>query len=183
MPEPDRFESEVLAQLDVLYRAAWTMCRNGDEAEDLVQATVLKALEKQSQFAPGGSVKAWMLRILRNTWYDRLRHLRVVGPTVQAEQIPLADDPPEDELVWSDAEDLLENFSDELVIAALRDLPEHQRLALYLADVEQLPLADVAEILDVAEGTIKSRTSRARNALKRRLQAHAEDLGLTGPRG
>jgi RNA polymerase sigma-70 factor (ECF subfamily) len=180
MGDRDRFETDALEHLDVLYRAAWSLCRDSAEAEDLVQVTYLKALQKFESFEPRGSLKSWLLRILRNTWFDELRHRRVVGPTVSASEIPLAGRATEEDLVWSDANDLLENFSDPQVIRALKELPEHQRLALFLADVEQMPLDDVAEILGVAVGTVKSRTSRARAALKTRLQAHAEDLGLTG---
>ncbi len=82
--------------------------------------------------------------------------------------------------VWSDAKDLLENFSDEQVIDALRRLPEDQRLTLFLVDVEHLSQQEVAEVTGVAVGTVKSRTSRARNELKRCLQSYAKEMGFTG---
>ncbi len=82
--------------------------------------------------------------------------------------------------VWSDAEDLLENFSDEQVIEALRRLPEDQRLTLFLTDVEQLNQQEVAEITGVPVGTVKSRTSRARSELKSYLLSYAKEMGFTG---
>ena len=130
MGDRDRFETDALGHLDVLFRAAWSLCRDQAQAEDLVQVTYLKALQKFESFEPRGSLKSWLLRILRNTWFDELRHRRVVGPTVSADEIPLAGQAGQEDLVWSDAEDLLENFSDEQVIRALKELPEHQRLAL-----------------------------------------------------
>ena len=182
MADRSEFESEALAHLDALYRAAWSLCRQQAQAEDLVQATYVKALEKFGTYKPSGNCKAWLLKILRNTWFDELRHRKVVGPTAQADELPLAQAEAAEEIAWSDAADLLENFSDEQVIDALRELPDAQRLALFLADVEQMPLEGVAEVMGVAVGTIKSRTSRARAALKGKLRAHAEDLGLTGRR-
>jgi len=176
------FESEALGHLDTVYRVAWSLCRQKDEAEDLVQATYLKALQKFDTYRPGGSCKAWLLKILRNTWFDELRHRKVVGPSMQAEEMPLAGPDEGERLAWTDAADLLENFSDQQVIEALRELPETQRLALFLADVEQMPLEEVADVMGVPVGTIKSRTSRARAVLKGKLQAHAEDLGFTGRR-
>lgn len=182
MADRSDFESEALVHLDAVYRAAWSLCRQRAQAEDLVQATYLKALQRFDTYRPGGSCKAWLLRILRNTWFDELRHRKVVGPTVSADEMPLPGPEEAEPLVWTDAADLLENFSDHQVIEALRELPDAQRLALFLADVEQMPLEEAAEVMGVAVGTIKSRTSRARAALKGRLQAHAEDLGLTGKR-
>jgi RNA polymerase sigma-70 factor (ECF subfamily) len=182
MADRESFEQTVMPHVTSLYRAAMAMSREPAVAEDLTQTTVLKALERFESFREGSNAKAWLLRILRNTWIDRLRHKKVVGPTVQAEEQLLADSEGPEETRWSNPRDLLENFSDEEVIHALMELPENQRLTLYLVDVEQLSHEEAAEILSVAEGTVKSRTSRARAELKSKLEAHARDLGLTGGR-
>ena len=92
----------------------------------------------------------------------------------------VATPPQAGQTVWSDAKDLLENFSDEQVIDALRRLPEDQRLTLFLVDVEQLNQQEVAEITGVAVGTVKSRTSRARNEIKSHLLSYAKEMGFTG---
>ena len=169
-----------MPHLSAVYRAAMALCRHRQDAEELVQATFLKALERFDSFEAGTHCKAWLLRILRNTWFDELRHRKVVGPTVSAEKVAIAEPDGEAETMWTDARDLLENFSDEQIIAALGDLPDEQRLTLYLVDVEALSQEEAAGVLGVAVGTVKSRSSRARAVLKQRLAAHARDLGFVG---
>jgi len=180
MTQSTDFEKTAMPFLDNVFRTAIVLCGRRDEAEDLVQATFLKAFGQFGSFCPGTNCKAWLLRILRNSWIDRLRHRKVVGPTVQIDDLPLAGPAPADETHWTGAEDVLENFADEQIIAALSDLPDDQRMAIFLVDVEQMSVADAAEVLGVAVGTVKSRTSRARAKLKVRLMAHAADLGFGG---
>ncbi|MCY2930373.1 MAG: sigma-70 family RNA polymerase sigma factor [Planctomycetota bacterium] len=177
-PDADDFERIALPYLDNVYRAAMVLSGKGDRADDLTQQTFLKALSQFGSFRRGSNCRAWLLKILRNTWIDGLRHLKVAGTIVPIEEAVLAGPPEPEETRWSNADDLLENFSDEQVIDALRQLPEEQRLALYLVDVEELPHDEVAGIVGVAPGTIKSRTSRARAALKEVLREHAKDLGF-----
>ena len=131
MRDTERFEKTALPHLDAIYRAALAMCGDSARAEDLTQATFVKALARFASFRKGTHCKAWLLRILRNTWIDELRHRKVVGVTVPADEAVLAaDDPPGEELPDGAARhDLLEDFSDEEIIHALRDLPEEQRLA------------------------------------------------------
>ncbi|MFB3892110.1 MAG: sigma-70 family RNA polymerase sigma factor [Phycisphaerae bacterium] len=182
LPRDDRkaFDQAALPHLTSVYRAALALCGKEQQAEDLAQATFLKALENFGQFQAGTNCRAWLMRILRNTWIDSLRKSRTAGPAVSIAELEVAGPDEPDRTSWSDAKSVLDNFSDQQVIAALGDLPDDQRLALYLADVEQMPLAEVAQIMDVPAGTIKSRTSRARAALRRRLMAHARDLGFVG---
>jgi RNA polymerase sigma-70 factor (ECF subfamily) len=179
MQGPGRFGETALPYLDSVYRAAVAVCRQSDEAEDLTQMTIVRALERFDTLQPGTDCKAWLLQILRNLWIDQLRHKKVAGNIVPLDEELLA--PPQTvPTVWSDAEDLLENFSDEQVIDALRRLPEDQRLTLFLVDVEQLNQQQVAKIMGVAVGTVKSRTSRARNELKNHLSSYAREMGLVG---
>jgi RNA polymerase sigma-70 factor, ECF subfamily len=182
MANKSEFDSTVLPHLDSVFRGALAVSRDRQMAEDLTQTTILKALERFGSFREGSNCKAWLLRIMRNTWIDILRHRKVVGPQVSVEEQLLAEDEEPDLTAWSDARDLIENFSDEDVINALLELPEDQRLTLYLSDVEQLKHEEVGEIMDVAVGTVKSRTSRARSELKKKLMDHAKDLGLAGER-
>jgi RNA polymerase sigma-70 factor, ECF subfamily len=183
------FEILALPHLDSAYRTALALCRDGDEAADLVQTAFLKALEKFGTFRPGTSVKAWLLQILRNEWIDRLRRRRVIKftPATSEMQLPARSDsggqceaqPPANTEDAKAAEGpLLESFGDEHVLAALRKLPGDQRLAILLVDVEGMSLLEVAQVLDVAEGTIKSRTSRARAAMRDELRGHAKDMGF-----
>jgi RNA polymerase sigma-70 factor, ECF subfamily len=176
------FEKTALPHLDVVFRAALVMSGQRATADDLVQATFAQALAAFASYREGTNCRAWLLRILRNTWYDELRHRRVVGPVAQIDELEVAAGDRADEPVWDEPRAVLESFSDEQVIAALLALPEDQRLALYLTEVAEMTLDEAAAIMDVAAGTIKSRTSRARATLKKALAAHARDLGFTGRR-
>jgi RNA polymerase sigma-70 factor (ECF subfamily) len=182
MADKKDFESIAMPHLDAVYRAAVALSRREESARDLVQTVYVKALERFASFAPGSNARAWLLQILRNAWIDELRHRKVVGPTVSiAESQPAVADPPHPpETVWSNAEDVLANFSDDEVRRALGELPDDQRLTLFLFDVEGLSQEEVAEITGVPAGTVKSRTSRARAALKEKLMAYAREMGLLG---
>ena len=169
--------------MESVFRAALAMCRQWDLAEDLTQATFTKAFERFGTFRRGSNCKAWLVRILRNAWIDRLRHRKVVGPSVPIEEELVEDtSAPDRGQPWEELGEMLESFSDEQVIRALQELPEEQRWTLYLVDVEELSQEEVAEITDVAVGTVKSRTSRARAMLRDRLREHARDLGFPGRR-
>jgi RNA polymerase sigma-70 factor (ECF subfamily) len=167
-----------LPHLNAVYRAAVALCGRSEEAEDLAQETFLRALERFELFQAGTNCKAWLFQILRNIRIDRLRKMNVAGRALPLEETIVAEPVRQDGVTWSNSQDLLENFSDKYVIDALRDLPDDQRLTLFLIDVEQLSQNEVAEITGVATGTVKSRTSRGRAALKRRLASHAKEMGL-----
>ena len=178
MADKNTFEKVAVSYLDAVYRAAVAMCGDVDKASDLVQATYLKALQRFDSFRPGTNCKAWLMTILRNTWIDDLRHRRTVGPEFPLTEGVIRERPHAEPTVWNDANDVLENFGDADVIQALGELPEQQRLTLFLMDVEELSQEEVAQITGVAVGTVKSRTSRARALLKDRLLDHARAVGL-----
>jgi RNA polymerase sigma-70 factor (ECF subfamily) len=171
------FEQIVMVHLTAVYRAAMAICGNNDLAEDMAQTALLKAYKHFGSFERGTNCKAWLLSILRNTWIDHLRKQRVRPNQVTLEADLVAQETGH-ETMWSNAEDLLENFSDEQVILALQQLPDEQRLTLFLVDVEQLSQDEVAKIMDVAVGTVKSRTSRARSAMKDSLTLYAQEMNL-----
>ncbi len=176
----ESFEEIALPHLDAVYRAAVAICGWQGEAEDLVQDTFIKAFERFELFEKGTNCKAWLLQILRNTWIDRLRHQKTTGLVLPLEEEIVAGTIKDYETVWSNAEDLIENFSDEQIIKALSQLPDDQRLTLFLTDVEQLSQKEVAQITGVAVGTVKSRASRARAELKNKLSSYAKQMGLIG---
>ena len=180
MDSAETFEKAALGHLDAVYRAAVALCGGRQEADDLVQETYLRAFERFESFRPGTNCKAWLLRIMRNIWIDRLRRKKIAGNELPLAEQAVAEEGRDKETVWSNAEDLIENFSDEQVIKALSELQEDQRLTLFLIDVEQLSQEDVARITGVATGTVKSRTSRGRAALKERLASYARKMGLAG---
>lgn len=175
-----RFEKLVMPHLDAVYRAAVALCGQSQQAEDLAQTTMVKALKTLATFAEGTHCKAWLLRILRNTWIDVLRRGRNVPGALPLDEALVAAPDPAGETKWSNPSDLLENFSDGQILQALAELPDDQRLTVYLLDVEQLNHRDVAEIMGVPPGTIKSRASRARAILRQRLESRARDLGFAG---
>lgn len=180
MAEKRDFESEALVHLDALYRTAYALCSNSQDAEDLVQQTCLKAFESFGSFKKGTNCRAWLLRILRNKRIDRIRHDRYVEKSIEIDEEIVAEPETVEETNWTDSTDLLENFSEPQIIRALRELPDDSRLTLFLVDVEELSQEEVAGIMDVAVGTVKSRTSRARVALKEKLLAYAKEMGLDG---
>ena len=174
------FEAIAMGHLPAIHRAAVAICGRNGVADDMVQTTLLKAYERFDSFEKGTNCKAWLLCILRNSWVDYLR----VAQRRPVKQVPLEEeivaDRTAEEIVWSNAHDMLENFSDEHVIRALQRLPDEQRLALFLVDVEQMTHEEVAGIMGVAVGTIKSRTSRARGTLKMSLADHAQEMNYKG---
>ncbi|NIA22233.1 MAG: sigma-70 family RNA polymerase sigma factor [Anaerolineaceae bacterium] len=176
----EKYEALALVHLDVVYRTAYALSGSDHEAEDLAQTTFTKALERFNTFAEGTNCRAWLLQILRNTWFDRLRHRKVTGPSVPLDEELAAEPEQPAEVKWSDARDLLENFSDEQIIEALKSLPDQQRLTLFLVEVEELSHEEAGLVMGVAVGTIKSRASRARAALKSKLRDHARELGMGG---
>ncbi|MHC4264827.1 MAG: RNA polymerase sigma factor [Planctomycetota bacterium] len=169
------FEDIAMIHLNAVYRAAVALSGREETAEDMVQITFLKAFENFNSFVKGTNCKAWLMRILRNIWFDELRHQQVTGTQLPLKEEFAGREEATTETVWSDAQDLLENFSDEQVIKALKRLGEEQRLTLFLVDVEGLTQEEVAEIMDIAVGTVKSRTSRAREELKKNLSSYAKD--------
>jgi RNA polymerase sigma-70 factor (ECF subfamily) len=177
----DSFEEIAMPHLNAVYRAAFTMCNNRETAEDLAQATFLSAFERFDTFHKDSNCKAWLLKILRNKWIDMMRHRSVVGQVSQLDENIVAHEA-QNEIKYSNDKDLLANFSDEQVIRALKSLPDEQRFALFLSEVEQLSHEEIAQIMNVPIGTIKSRTSRARAILKQRLLSYARDMGYTGGR-
>ena len=174
------FEEQALSHLDTIHQAAYGLSGHQQNAEDLVQKTFLKAWQSFHTFKAGTNCKAWLFRILRNTWIDELRRKDKNEKILPVEELSkLQADCSEDHLT-SDPTEFLENFTDDQVINALKELPEDQRLTLLLSDVEQFTQQEIADIMDVAIGTVKSRIARSRNALKTRLYRHAQDLGFLG---
>ena len=176
-----RFEHEVLPLLPNLYGAALRMTRNPQDAEDLVQETYLRAYRGFGGFREGTNLRAWMYRILTNTFINAYRKKQREPVTVPE------DDTPDwylyDKLGGAGAEasaeaEVLERLPDEDVQRALEDLPEAFRMAVLLADVEGFSYKEIAEILDVPIGTVMSRLHRGRKALQKALWETVRERGL-----
>ena len=174
--EKEDFEAGLLAQLDSLYRTALRMTTNPQEAEDLVQETMLKAVRFAHTYQPGTNLRAWLFRILNRK--------QATHPN------PVALPEGEDFYIYNQIRDLsgqelsqgaedtvLSQYLDEDVYKALNDLPPNFRMAVVLADIEGLSYKEIAEALQIPIGTVMSRISRARRQLQKSLWQYAKERG------
>ncbi len=181
----ERFVQEAWPLLDQLYRAARRHTHNHADAEDLVQETMLKAYRSFGQFASGTNIRAWLFRIMVTTWINRYRHTQRRPAEVLTEQLTDLEFNPavrQSSIASASAELVaLQSLGDDDVRAALADLPEGQRIAVFYVDVEGFRYAQVAELLDIPVGTVMSRLHRGRNALRRALAEKARDVSESRP--
>ncbi len=177
-----RFERDALPFLDQLYAAAMRMTRNPADAEDLVQETFVKAFAAFHQFQEGTNLKAWLYRILTNSFINTYRKkqrqpLQTNADTVQDWQLHAAESHTSNGLRSAEME-ALDHLPDSDVKDALQSLPEDFRLAVYLADVEGFAYKEIADIMDTPIGTVMSRLHRGRKQLQVLLADYARDRGL-----
>jgi RNA polymerase sigma-70 factor, ECF subfamily len=165
-PQPDSFEDLAMPLFDQLYNFARWLTQNREEAEDLVQETYTKALKGFSSFQLGTNFRAWMYRILRNTFLTSRTGLRAAS-TVSLDS---EEDGPELAVENETPETILMRSSNsQLVQSAIDDLPVHYRETLLLCDVEEMSYREIAETLSIPIGTVMSRLSRARHTLRDHL--------------
>jgi RNA polymerase sigma-70 factor (ECF subfamily) len=189
MADQARFAEEAMEYMSSLYSAALRMTRNPADAEDLVQETYLKAYRAFGSFKEGTNLKAWLYRILTNTFINAYRARKR-----RPEQTELDD--VEDLYLYrrlggleavsagrSAEEEVLEHFTEGEVKAAVEELPEQFRLAVLLADVEGFSYKEIAEILDIPIGTVMSRLHRGRKALQKTLHDFGMQRRLVVPAG
>lgn len=173
-----RFEEEAMPFLGQLYGAALRLTRNPADAEDLVQQTFMRAYAAFEQFESGTNLRAWLYKILQNTFISAYRKQQRQPKTVSAEvseDFSLYDQLAEG---GSAETEVLERIPDSEVKAALESLPEQFRTAVLLADVEGFSYQEIADITDVSIGTVMSRLHRGRKALQRALWDYARERGL-----
>jgi RNA polymerase sigma-70 factor (ECF subfamily) len=177
MPDRDtRFEQDVIPFMGQLYPAALRMTRNPSDAEDLVQETVAKAYAAFHQFKPGTNLRAWLHRILANTFINGYRKKRRepvthLGAEFQ-EDWQVGTDPLQPPAASAEAE-ALARLADSDILQALRELPDEFRVAVYLADIEGYPYREIAELMGTPIGTVMSRLHRGRAKLRQKLASHA----------
>ncbi|HEY8338962.1 MAG TPA: sigma-70 family RNA polymerase sigma factor [Egibacteraceae bacterium] len=186
----EAFTREALPYLDQLYSAALRFTRNPADAEDLVQETFAKAYAAFHQFQPGTNLKAWLYRILTNTYINAYRREQR-RPTEVSADAQRDDDTSDFSLYDRIAEttaapaevEVLRRLTDDEVKEALANLPEQFRIAVYLADVEGFSYAEIAEIMGTPIGTVMSRLHRGRTALHKALYDFAVKRGLVAAPG
>ena len=182
MPSTDdrrtQFEREALPHLDALYGLALRLT-GGDEArsEDLVQDAVLKAWRNWDSFELGTNCRAWLMTILRNTFINEFRRDKSRPNPVEFDEV--AERPPGDNLFEADPEGrIFERIIDREVIEAIQGLPDDFRVPVVLSDIEGLAYQEIADLLDIPVGTVKSRLFRARKRLQEELYAYAVEAGF-----
>src|SRR5688572_19560867 len=178
-------EREALTHVGALLGVATRLTKNPADAQDLVQDTLLKAVRAQEQFESGTNTRAWLIRILMNTFINRYRRGGLERSVLEGPDAdPLADG-------WISAT-TMEAMRDPEAQAlrpmlaaeigrALDELPEDYRLAVVLSDVEELSYKEIADIMGCPIGTVMSRLHRGRRLLKGRLYEHARAMGIVGP--
>ena len=178
--EPVRaaFEREALPHLDALFGLAMRLSGgNEPQAEDLVQNAMLKAYRSWDRFEAGTNCRAWLMTILRNTFINDYRRAKSRPSSVDFEDI--SERLPSDSLFEADPEGrIFERIIDDEVIAAIESLPDDFRIPVVLSDIEGLAYQEIADLLDVPVGTIKSRLFRARKRLQARLYEYAVEMGF-----
>ncbi len=178
----DPFFAEAMVHVDALYRTALRLTRNSADAEDLVQETYLKAHRFRNSFTPGTNLRAWLFRILTNSFINEYRKRSRQPETTDTGDL-------EDYYLFhrvkESGEDLgidpeatvMRMFLDEEVRQALEELPEQYRVAVLLADVEGFSYKEIAEITDTQMGTVMSRLHRGRRLLQKKLWEYAQSRG------
>ena len=172
---PARFDREAMAHMDALYGFAFKLTRVREEAEDLVSDALLRAFERWRQFQPGSNMRAWLFTILYHAFVSRKRRIdarEVPMPETEdgvSRLEPVGDEDPE--------ATFFDSFIDEGVVRAIGELPQEYRSALVMSDVHGLRYAEIARVLAVPEGTVKSRLFRGRRMLQGRLRGYAEEMG------
>ena len=186
MADQATFSEQAMPLMDGLYGAALRMTRNPADAEDLVQETYLKAYRAFHTFQQGTNLKAWLYRILTNTYINTYRAKKRRPDETDLDEV-------EDLYLYrrlgglegatagrSAEEELLEHLTSDEVKEALEALPEQFRMAVLLADVEGFAYKEIAEILDIPIGTVMSRLHRGRKAMQKQLYDYAAARGLVG---
>jgi RNA polymerase sigma-70 factor (ECF subfamily) len=183
----DTFEADALAFLDALYRTALRMTRSEADAEDLVQETYIKALRFRDQFTPGTNLKAWLFRILTNTFINSYRRRQSQPEFTELEGVDefslykRMSDLRTSSSAGNPETEFLDGLVDSEVKDALIDLPEKFR-SVVLLDVEGFSYKEIAEMLDIPIGTVMSRLHRGRKFLQKRLLDLAQQRGIAAVR-
>jgi len=185
MERTELFEQEALKHLDAMYRTALRMTRNPQDAEDLVQETYLRAYRFFDQFQPGTNLRAWLFKILTNSYINMYRKASAEPKNTSLEETEdfslyrqMARESTDGGLDWGVEAEVLDRFAESDIREAIENLPEAFRMTVLLADVEGFSYKEIAEITAVSKGTVMSRLFRGRRLLQKALWERARAAGF-----
>jgi RNA polymerase sigma-70 factor (ECF subfamily) len=178
------FEEEFLPQIDALYNFAFHLTYDDEDANDLVQDTYMKAFRFIESYKEGTNAKAWLFKILKNAFINEYRKKAKQPTKVDYEDIVAYQD--EEDTAYSSyldlREEMFQNMMGDEVTTAINSLPVDFRTVILLCDIEGFTYEEIAKIIDIPIGTVRSRLHRARNMLKEILKEYAEKLGYQDKR-
>lgn len=179
------FERELLPHIDALHTFAYHLCYDEEQANDLVQETYLKAYRFIDKYQEGTNAKAWLFKILKNAYINEYRKRSKRPTKVDFEEIVSYHDADNDSIsgYFDLREEMFENMMGDEVTLAINSLPVEFRTVILLCDIEGFTYEEIAKIIDVPIGTVRSRLFRARNILKEKLLSYAKELGFKDKRG
>jgi RNA polymerase sigma-70 factor (ECF subfamily) len=173
------FEQEALPHLDSLYNFALYLTRNPSDSEDLVQEAMFRAFRFFDHYEPGTNCRAWLFRILRNTFVNEYRRKvnRPAEVPIEAEEALPEDAEPIAGYIADPEAELLQDLYDDEVTHALEQLPDDFREVVLMRDVEGFSYQEIAHVIERPVGTVRSRIARGREMLRRRLMSYAKEHG------
>jgi len=178
------FEEEFLPQIDALYTFAYHLTYNEEDANDLVQETYLKAYRFLDRYEAGTNAKAWLFRILKNAFINEYRKKSKQPNRVDIDEVTNIRD--EEDTNYSSyldlREEMFQGMMGDEVTNAINSLPVDFRAVILLCDIEGFTYEEIAKIVDIPIGTVRSRLHRARNMLKEKLKTYAESKGYKDKR-
>lgn len=173
------FESELLPHADALYNFAYHLTYNEEDANDLVQETFMKAFRFMSLYEKGTNAKAWLFKILKNAFINEYRKKAKQPTKEDYEDIIAYQDADEDKggVAYDLREDIFDGMMGDEITIALNRLPIDFKTVILLCDIEGFSYEEIAKIIDIPIGTVRSRLHRARNMLKESLKEYAASMG------
>lgn len=171
------FEREAVPQMDVLYNFALRMTNNPADAEDLLQETFLKAFRFWDSYQEGTNIRAWLFRIMKNSYINRYRKESREPETVDYDETKIGYAVAEGAEPAETRQSVFRNLLEDDLAEAIARLPDDFRTVLILCDIEGLSYEEIAEFVDIPLGTVRSRLHRARRILRKELSEYARKRG------
>lgn len=174
------FEKEFMPHADALYNFAYQLSYNDDDANDLVQETYMKAFRFIDSYQEGTNSKAWLFKILKNIFINEYRRKKREPEKIDYDDvITFSDEDDDNSAAYFDLrEDLFDNMMGDEITNALNKLPIEFKTVILLCDIEGFTYEEIAKIIDIPIGTVRSRLHRARNMLKQLLKDYADQMGF-----